>query len=152
MDTYGKRWEILVLGVVAALLAVFIVRREHRKPYQEDGPTTQALLAFANQSPQGAVVRLAELTPFIWDSAYYFAEGTQREGIAASLGVDLFAGKSGRIDDRGPLLVFKRDGAVVGSFLIVPPLYISSPGRSVLPPSVLVKAHSQGRPHVLLLQ
>ncbi len=152
MEKTGKRWGILALGVIGALLAFFLIRRDHRKPYQADGPTVRALLAFANQGPQGAVVRLSELTPFAWDSAYFFAEGTEREHITTSLGVDLFAGKTGRIDDRGPILVFKRGDTVVESVLIVPPLFVSSPGRSALPASALVKAHSQGRPSVLLLE
>lgn len=151
MPTNGRLWGILALVFAGALLAVFLVRREHPRPYRADGPTIQALRAFANQQPQGAIVRLAELTPFAWDSAYFFAEATERKDISAALGVNLFAGKTGRNDDRGPLLVFKHSGTIVESVLIVPPLFISSPGRSVLPPSVLVKAHSQGLPRVLLL-
>lgn len=90
------------------------------KPYRYDTSVTQRLGEFQRRGPQGAQLRLDQLTDFEWDDVYLFGEGTPYREIDVAVGAALF-GRDGRYMERGPLLVFTSGGQVVHAVALVRP-------------------------------
>lgn len=141
----SKPWKPqLVILLLVFMAAAGIGRQwmQHGRdaPYATDNKTTRALLGFAQKGP--GITRLADLTPFTWQTVYYFPAGTRYQEVTAALSIDLFSGKSGHLDERGPLLVFQQGAKVVEAVAILPPLSLSSPNRALHSASVRVRTES----------
>lgn len=151
----SKPWKpqiliLLVLFVAAVGLGRLWMQHSQALPYQTDNKTTRALLDFARKGP--GRTRLAELTAFAWQTVYYFPAGTRYAEVTTALGIDLFSGKAGHVDERGPLLVFQKDAKVVEAVAILPPLSLSSPDRALHSASVRVRAQDDGGRLMLVLE
>ena len=151
----SKPWKpqlliVLVLFMGAAGLGRTWMQHRHALPYETDNKTTRALLDFAQKG--AGRMRLSELTSFPWQTVYYFPAGTRYAEITTALGIDLFSGKSGHIDERGPLLVFQKDAKVVEAVAILPPLSLSSPDRALHSASVRVRTQNDGGQLMLVLE
>ena len=97
---------------------------------QVSSPTLAALSAFSQQGAAGASLKLADVTPFAWDTVWFFMDGSATGDIESRVGLPLFSAHQERIDYGGPLLIFMKAGAVVEVAAVVPPLFLSISGRS----------------------
>lgn len=151
----SKPWKpqlliVLVLFMAAVGLGRTWIQHRNALPYETDNKTTRALLDFAKKG-EGRM-RLSELTPFAWQTVYFFPAGTRYAEVTTALGIDLFSGKSGHLDERGPLLVFQKDAKVVEAVAIFPPLSLASPNRALHSASVRVRAQNDGGQPMLILE
>ncbi|MFT4978723.1 MAG: hypothetical protein ACI8S6_004633 [Myxococcota bacterium] len=129
------------------------VRTDRTPPYRTTSPTHEALRAFASQGPQGASVRLAAVTPFVWDVVHAFPTGTSWEQVRERSSLDTSGQREARYLEPGPLLVFVRDDRVVSSLALTPPVQVGVDSVATFPASTAtIRAHSKPpAPHTLLL-
>ncbi len=120
---------------------------------QSHSPLIEAMRKLSNAGPQGATWKLADITSFAWDRVHYFPEGARMEDIRSATHSTLFGDRTGRLMDRGPLLVFVHDGRVVQALLVLPPLHLSSHGSVFRSDGATLRAHSKPpAPHLLVLE
>ncbi len=122
-------------------------------PYVYQSPTTEALQAFSQRGPRGAEMPLSDATAFEWDQVHYFSEGARHDQIEQALDQPLFGGRTGRVGEPGPLLVFVREREVVEAIAVIPPLFLSANASIHASATAIVVAHSKPpAPHLLLLR
>lgn len=124
-----------------------------QRPYETTGPIVEAMAAFSRQGPQGATVSVAQVAPQAWDRVHLFREGTTWEAIRQTAGAGTFPGRSGRYDEPGALLVFTEGDQVSAAVAVIPPLFVSSMGRTFDREGAKLRAHSKDPgPYLLMLE
>jgi hypothetical protein len=143
-----RPWTVALLALAMTVLAGC---NEDTMPAHDSEAIIEQLLAFTQQGPNGATIRLDSVTDFTWDTVYGFNGTAPMDFVNRAVGQDVSLSdevKSASSSDSA-LLIFLEDGQVVHQMAVGPgidraSLFIVDPlGKAYTPETAVLAVHTK---------